>query len=270
MFKLTGKYFFTIVIFLSVYNCKAQEKRVHRKGEFYFSWGYNKDWYTKSNVRIRQDEHGNNYQFKNVSSHDHPGWDENDFFSKDLTIPQYNYRIGYFFNDKKNLGVEINFDHTKFIISDGQSVKVIGTLNNRHVDSSLIFSENNGFYYYLNNGANFLLFNIVKRWQYVQSRHIRIDFLGKAGIGPVIPHVENSFFGQKNHPGFQLGGWNTGAEGVVRATFFKHIYLEFSGKLDYARYSNLKIYSGTAKHAFSTAELILSLGYTFTQRGYNK
>ena len=110
----------------------------------------------------------------------------------------------------------------------------------------------------------------MKRWQWAQSKNIKIDFLAKAGIGPVIPHVDNSFFGQKNEAGFQFGGWNTGVEGALRATFFRHIYLEFAGKLDYARYSNLKVYKGTAKHAFNTAELILSLGYTFRQGGYIK
>ena len=63
--------------------------------------------------------------------------------------------------------------------------------------------------------------------------------------------------------GFQLGGWNMGVEAGVRSTFHKHVYLEFTNKVDYARYSNLKVYKGTAKQAFGTYELILSLGYTF-------
>ncbi len=264
-----SKRFLIICILLSLYNCKAQDKQIHRKGEFYFSWGYNKDWYTKSTVKISQPGLGNKYQFINVKGHDHPGWDEG-LFTKDLTIPQYNYRLGYFLNNKKNIGVEINFDHTKFIISDGQSAKIKGNLNNHSVDSSLKFSEDNGFYYYLNNGANFLLFNITKRWQLCKDKNIKIDLLAKAGIGPVIPHVENSFFGKSNDRGFQFGGWNTGIESAVRATFFKHVYLEFAGKLDYARYSNLKIYNGRAKQVLKTAELILSLGYTFKQGGYVK
>jgi hypothetical protein len=36
-----------------------------------------------------------------------------------------------------------------------------------------------------------------------------------------------------------------------------------TNKVDYARYSGLKVYQGTASQAFSTYELILSLGYTF-------
>ena len=242
---------------------QAQQKKIERKGEFYFSWGYNKEWYTRSDVKLDQPLLNSKYTLKNVQSHDHIGWDEG-LFSIPISIPQYNYRFGYFFNKKKGLAFEINFDHTKLIIQDNQTIKITGKLNGRQVDSSINFSEGNGFYYYLNNGANFLLFNIVKRWHWYESRKggFTIDALGKAGIGPVIPHVQNSFFGQANDPGFQLGGWNIGLEGAVRATFAKHVFLEFSNKLDYARYANLKIYQGTAKQAFGTYELILSLGYT--------
>ena len=234
------------------------------RGEFYFSWGYNTEAFTRSRVKIDQPNLGNDYTFYNVKGHDHRGWDEG-LFSKALSIPQYNYRIGYFFNDKKDLGVEINFDHTKFIISDEQPIALKGTLGGRSVDTTVQFSQKNGDYYYLNNGANFLLFNIVKRWHWYTNpkSNIKLDLLAKGGIGPVIPHVENSLFGKANDPHFQFGGWNTGAEGVLRSTFYRYVYLELCGKLDYARYSNLKIYEGTAKQAFGTAEVILNLGITF-------
>jgi len=75
----------------------AQIKK-KRKGEFYLSWGYNTEWYTRSTVKIYQPELGNSFRFINVKGHDHPGWNEG-LFSKALSIPQYNYRIGYFFND---------------------------------------------------------------------------------------------------------------------------------------------------------------------------
>lgn len=242
---------------------QAQEKKKERKGEFYFSWGYNKEWYTHSNVKINQPSLNNHYTLENVHSHDHPGWDEG-LFSIPLSIPQYNYRLGYFFNRKKGLAFEINFDHTKHIIGDGQQIRLKGTLNGRQTDSTINFSDATGFYYFLNNGANFLLFNIVKRWNWYESASgkLKIDALGKAGIGPLIPHVQNKLFGQENDPGFQLGGWNIGTEAGVRATFFKTVYLEFTNKLDYARYSHLKVYQGRASQAFGTYELILSLGIT--------
>jgi hypothetical protein len=241
----------------------AQKNRRTRKGEFYFSWGYNTEWYTRSNVHISQPELGNKYTFNNIRGHDRKGWDDG-LFSKALTIPQYNYRMGYFFNKAKGLALEINFDHTKFIFGD-QNAHLTGTIQGKNVDTTIAFNEANGFFYFLNNGANFLLFNIVKRWPVYKLRNekIKVDFLGKAGIGPVIPHVENSFFDQKNEPGFQIGGWNVGLEGAARVTFFNTVYLEFAGKLDYARYARLKVYKGTARQAFGTFELIGNLGVTF-------
>ena len=52
-------------------------------------------------------------------------------------------------------------------------------------------------------------------------------------------------------------------EGALRVTAFQYVFLEYANKLDYARYSGLKIYKGTAKQAFGTYEMILNLGVTF-------
>ncbi len=50
----------------------AQSKK-ERKGEFYFSWGYNKEWYTNSNVKVSQPSLNNDYQLKGIKSNDNPG-----------------------------------------------------------------------------------------------------------------------------------------------------------------------------------------------------
>ena len=242
-------------------------QKTERIGEFYFSWGYNKNYYTNTNVSVNQPSLGNNFTFKDVQLVDNPGWDHA-LLTLELSIPQYNYRLGYFFDKEKDLAFEINFDHTKALFKNDQKVRMVGTYNNRSVDSSFLFSKTgNGTsknYYYLNNGANFLLFNIVKRKRFnkFSKSDIRFDGLAKIGIGPLIPHVENSLFGEKNNASFQFGGWNTGVEYALRSTYKKHLYLEFSGKLDYAYYYGLKVYEGKAKQEFGTLEFILSLGYT--------
>ncbi len=244
----------------------------HRIRSVYFSWGYNTEWYTRSTVHVKQDALGENYDLVNVQGHDHRGWDERgSVFHKQLTIPQYNYRLGFYINEKQDLAIELNFDHTKYIITNGQTIRLTGTHNHASVTEDIVFSEANGDYYYLNNGANFFLFNIVKRVGLMQSKDndFRLDLTGKAGIGPVIPHVENSFFGYKNDPHFQVGGWNTGLETALRATICRYGYLEFAQKVDYARYSGLRINSGTAKQNFGTYELILSIGFILPTSGHN-
>ena len=104
---------------------------------------------------------------------------------------------------------------------------------------------------------------IANQYLNLSNNFIQIDGLAKAGIGPLIPHVENKLFGQKNNKKFQFGGWNTGLEYALRSTIKKRLYLEFAGKLDYAYYYNLEVYKGTAEQAFGTMEFILSMGYNF-------
>ncbi|MDP9042255.1 MAG: hypothetical protein M3N30_09755, partial [Bacteroidota bacterium] len=232
----------------------AQSTKKKRKGEFYFSWGYNKEWYTNSNVSVSQPSLGNSFTFVNVKGADHPGWDEQ-FFTKAISIPQYNYRLGYIFNSDKGLGFEINFDHTKWIFGNNQMVHVKGKINNHPYDGQVLFADSvagsdSSSYHYLNNGANFLLFNIVKRWHIYANKKqtILFDGFGKFGVGPLIPHVQVKYFDQpQNDPHFQIGGWNVGAEAALRATLSHYLFLEYTHKLDYARYNNLKIYQGTAK-----------------------
>ncbi len=244
----------------------AQENKTkkHHKGSLYFSWGYNTEWYTRSTVHVVQPSLGNDYEMVHVKAHDHRGWDDG-VTNQQLSIPQYNYRLGYYFNDKQDMGIEINFDHTKYLITDNQYVQVNGTYNHSPSSESVLFSEKNGFFYYLNNGANFLLFNFVKRFGLYNTldHKLAIDLVGKAGVGPVIPHVQNEFFGHPNQQQFQYGGWNTGLETALRVTVMRYAFLEFSQKVDYARYSNLKVYQGTAAQNFGTYELILSAGVIF-------
>ncbi len=241
---------------------QAETKKKHKTGSVYFSWGYNQEWYTRSTVHVKQDKLGNDYELVDVKGHDHMGWNNKSIFRQALTIPQYNYRLGYYFNEKQDMAIELNFDHTKFIIAD-QILRVKGRLNGNPVDSNINFNEANGFYYFLNNGANFFLFNFVKRFGLYNKHNVAVDFLGKAGVGPVIPHVENKLFGVANEPHFQFGGWNTGIETALKVTIMQYGYLELSQKVDYARYSGLKMAAdGTGKQSFGTYELIFSAGFT--------
>ncbi|TAJ62090.1 MAG: hypothetical protein EPO58_03920, partial [Chitinophagaceae bacterium] len=76
-----------VVILLSMpLFVNAQNKKLERKGELYFSWGYNKEWYTNSNVKVNQPLLNNQYTLKNVKSHDNPGWDKG-IFNTPISIP---------------------------------------------------------------------------------------------------------------------------------------------------------------------------------------
>ena len=115
------------MIVVLVCNATMAQKK-ERKGEFYFSWGYNKEWYTHSTVRVMQPELGNDYKMVGVKAHDHPGWDEG-LFQLPLTIPQYNYRIGYFFNKNFSWYVPQQVRNGRYDIS--QSILCLNSSGNK-------------------------------------------------------------------------------------------------------------------------------------------
>lgn len=241
----------------------AQSNYVGKKGQMYASWGYNKEWYTQSNIHIEQSSLGNNYTFENVLAKDKPGWmnDEHNVFQQPISIPQYNYRIGYWFKD--DWAIELNFDHTKYQVQQQQLLHLTGTLNNAVVDTYFINRGN--LLWQLNNGANFFLFNLVHRIQVpkMQYKNFNVSLLMKGGIGFMVPHVENTILGKDNNPHFQFGGWDIGVEAALRFTFFKYAYLEYCNKALYARYSGLRIYEGKARQAFGCYEMIANIGVCF-------
>lgn len=234
---------------------------VGQKGQVYLSWGYNKEWYTQSNIHVRQESLGNDYVFRNVIGKDKPGWNEKSIFKQPISIPQYNYRLGYWFKD--DWAIEINFDHTKYQVEQQQLLHLEGKMNFLPVDSYMINRGN--LKWQLNNGANFFLFNLVHRYQIPRLRYknFNTSLLLKGGIGFMTPHVENTILGQSNNKGFQFGGWDIGVEAALRFTFFRYAYLEFCNKAVYARYSNLKIYEGKARQAFGCYEMIANIGANF-------
>jgi hypothetical protein len=70
---------------------------------------------------VNQSGLNNNYKLNSVRSHDHPGWDEGLFttpsaFRNTIIVSVISS------TRKKGLAFEINFDHTKHIIQDGQQV----------------------------------------------------------------------------------------------------------------------------------------------------
>lgn len=248
--KILSSSIFCFFISLQLANAQAP------KGTLYASWGYNKEWYTRSDIHIKQ-TNGNAYYFKDVVGHDKPGWNEK-LLQKELTIPQYNARMGYFI--KKGMAIEINFDHTKYQVLD-QLLHLKGRYNNRQVDT--FFQRNNdNLYYQLNNGANFLLINWVNDFpiQGLNNKNYSLSLVLKTGAGIVIPHVENKIMYEANVPHFQIGGVDLGVETALKATVREHFFIEFSQKAVVAQYWGLRISNGYARQLFGCYEVILSVG----------
>ena len=229
--------------------------------EFFVSWGYNGDGYSRSDIHFSQPSLGNDFTLKGVKAHDSKAWP--DLFSHGLTVPQYNVRAGIFFNEK--WGFEMAMDHIKWIVTQDQQVRLTGTLNGQPADGDVVLTED-VLKYQLNNGANPIFFNVLRRFPLAgQSRKTGyLTAMLKAGAGFAVPHTENTLFGVPNDPGFQFfQGWTMDAGAAVRAHVWRFIYVEFEDKFVYARYFGVNVDQGKAGHSIKVNEWSFHFGVSF-------
>src|SRR4051812_16513903 len=149
------------------------------KGTFYIGWGYNKDWFSKSDLHFKNtsDEYNaytqvvDDYNFTvyDVKAKDRPGFKK--LLTSQPTIPQYVYRIGYYFNDKHNLGIEINFDHAKYVVDDYQTLHVKGSIHGKWIDQDTLIDPNTFLHFEHTNGANFFMVDFMARQRLLASKN---------------------------------------------------------------------------------------------------
>ena len=140
-----------------------------------------------------------------------------------------------------------------------------GTFNHEPVDTQILLSPD-VLRYQLNNGANPIFFNVIRRVRLAgeRGRTGYLSFLAKAGAGFAIPHTENALFGQPNEKGFQFfQGWNLDAVAAARLHIWKPLYFEFEDKLVYARYFGVNVDQGKAGHSVKANQFTFSFGWAF-------
>ncbi|MBP6335358.1 MAG: hypothetical protein KA444_07800 [Bacteroidia bacterium] len=238
----------------------SSEKAVKRKGSLYFTWGYNKDWFSKSDLHFSKTGAGAyDFTIHDVKAEDRPNFDE--LFQKDLSIPQFIYRLGYYFKNEK-YGVEVAFDHSKYIMIQDQVARVSGTIQESSIDKDTALT-NNFVAFEHTNGANFLMLNFLLREQLLASKNQKHKLQGvlKPGAGIVIPQSDVSIFGKRQNNDYHIAGYIFGVEGDLRYELGKYLFLETGFKGVFANYTNvLTVDEAKANHSFFALEWLIGFG----------
>jgi hypothetical protein len=236
----------------------------------YIQWGYNTEWYTRSTLHFKGSVNGTPHDFTLYNATAKDRTDIDGLWTKPLhvTVPQYNYRIGFYLNEAHTKAVELNFDHTKYIVTDNQLLHAKGFIGNRTFDKDTSFSSND-MHFEHTNGANFYLFNYVRQYPLATKKNNAPLFtlLWKAGIGFMIPKTDVTLFGKELDNKFHLAGYNLGVEGGGRWYASKRIFIEATAKTGFVNYTNaLTVDGGKAQHSFGYIEVIGTLGYDIRWR----
>lgn len=230
------------------------------------SWGYNREGYSKSDIRFKNTT-SDNYDFvmQDAKAHEKPGFNHGlgDFLTTDLTIPQYNFHIGYLFNDKRNLGVELSWDHLKYIVNDNVTMHIKGQIRGNQIDKDT-FVTPDFIHLQHTNGNNYLMLNIVKTHLLYKNKYIDLHAIGKAGAGPLVSYSITTVLGSHNPGGFKVQGFVLGVNAGARLNMFKYLFIQPAFQYGFADYTSTPISAdgkGRATHVFSSFMVSVEGGF---------
>ncbi len=261
------KKIFLALLILTFSHFSFAQKGKWFKG-MYIQWGYNREWYTKSDINFRL-ANGDNFTLINAKAADKPDFDAIYKVPTQISIPQYNYRMGFYLNEKKTRAIEINFDHIKYVVTDGQKVNVQGTIDGKLVDGDSILNPATFLHFEHTDGGNLLHINYVQQNTLMKNKantRPLFTFIWKAGAGINIPRTDFTYRGNRFNNNFHVSGFNISAEAGARYYFSKRWFLETTVKSGYVNYLNALVNTETTKgnrasHHFGYFEVIALVGY---------
>jgi hypothetical protein len=223
--------------------CVAQQS-IKQKGELFFYWGYNRSAFTSSDMHFQ----GDNYDFilSDVKASDRPSKVEIDPYLHigKFTIPQYNYRLGYFLSGR--ISVSLGMDHMKYVMDLGQKVTISGFINTEDkyqgaFSNQEILIGNRFVYLEHSDGLNYASAELDYWLPVWQSNNEKFDvqFMAGAGLGLCIPKTVAVVMDEQLDNRFHVAGWGISSKAGFRTTFFTHFFYEISAKTGYVWLPNV-------------------------------
>jgi hypothetical protein len=200
------------------------------KGSFFLHWGYNRAWYSWSDIHF--DGPGYDFTLRHVHAADRPVVFSftNYFHPKQVWIPQYNYRVGWFFRDQWS--ISLGLDHMKYVVEQDQRVRMDG-----HVDGVRSHTIGEGSHeviltpdflqYEHTDGLNLLSLDVDHYdllWNSTNGHHYLRAYEG-LHAGPVIPRSDVRLFGEGLNNRFNIAGVGVGTQAGLHFTFFRHFFI---------------------------------------------
>ncbi|NHN24177.1 hypothetical protein FIA58_000680 [Flavobacterium jejuense] len=220
----------------------------HNKGKFFIFWGGNRESYSKSDIHFKGADY--NFTLYDVEAHDKPKGYHVDYINPGrMTIPQTNFRIGYFINDHYN--ISIGLDHMKYVMYNDKRVNYsgsypnAGSYNENPANDQLTLTD------------DFLLFEHTDGLNYINTEFSRVDDLSKyiglpntdkfqinitegIGAGFLYPKTNTTLLGKNRYDEFHIAGYGLSAKAGLNLTFFKHFFIQAELKGGYINMNDIR------------------------------
>jgi hypothetical protein len=245
------------IVLLAGFSIVCAQSTQMKNGTLYMAFGSHRIFYTNSDIHLHRDG-GPSFDFTlfNAKAKDEGGL-------KFHTAPQFSYNIGYYFN-KKNFGLEYQYDHIKYFLQMGQVVHLRGSIEGHHFDQDTLLTPE---FVQLehSDGGNYGMVNVVKWIPLASDRKqkVKLDAIVKAGLGLVNPKTNTTIMGNHRDDKYHISGFVTGIETGVRFNFLKYVFVTGTFKGAYANYIDILIAGGRGHQQWFSGQLIYMLGAQF-------
>ena len=215
-----------------------------RKGDVYFYWGWNLSGYTPSTITFT----GENYDFslEKVSARNRPSpLDAKIYLSPTkFTIPQYNFRLGYFINDTYNISFGI--DHMKYVMVSYQDTRIDGNIENTNTVHDGVYTNEP-----INITPDFLKFEHTDGLNYLNIELRRLDEINSnnkfsfnvvsgVGAGLIVPRTNVTLMNYERYDEFNIAGFGVAIMGGLYFEMFQRVFIQFEAKTGYINLPNVR------------------------------
>jgi len=244
------------------------------KGKFFISWGGNRESFSESDITFRGDDY--HFTLYDVVAHDKPKGYHIDYVNPSrMTIPQTNFRMGYFINNHYSIAIAL--DHMKYVMYQDREVAINGYYPNSGSygevlpDDKILLTE------------DFLTFEHTDGLNYINTEFSRYDDISTLfkinntdkiqinlteGIsgGVLYPKTNAKLLVKERHDDFHVSGFGAAVKAGLNITFLKHFYLQAELKTGYINMQDIrttKNSSDKASQDFFFFQRIIQLGGIF-------
>jgi hypothetical protein len=247
----------------------------NNKGKFFIYWGWNRSFYTKSDIKFKGDDY--NFTLDNVVAKDRQSAFSVDTYLNpaNMTIPQTNFRMGYFLDD--HWSITAGYDHMKYVMQQNQTVQISGEIRNsvteyNHVfDDEQIVLKEDFLMFEHTDGLNYINMELRRSDKVLDlQRHhagdIIINTIEGVGTGILFPRTNVTLLGNKMNDEFHLAGYGMGAMAGLNITFWKVFFIQSEVKGGFINMPDIRtteFKSDRAKQHFFFLESNILFGFSF-------
>jgi hypothetical protein len=236
--------FLVLAMFVSLVSFSQGRKRhrhvTNEKGAIYISWGYNRSAYTKSDIRFQGQGYNFNTQYAKARDNQ-SSLSSGDYSLTSLSVPQFNFKIGYYYKNKWSIALGI--DHMKYVFLDQNKVVLSGSLSysnqstyiGSHVayGSAILLSKNittvrDSFHYENSQGLNYIHAELgLAENIYTADKKGDLKVMSNVGFGAgcLLSYTSLYYNRVQNPVTRSLSGYGLSTFAGLRFELFKRVYL---------------------------------------------